>query len=104
MKADEDLDEEDKQLFHEEIKQEEEVQVSVSEVIGMLFKTHKDMTLPLAHYIISSILPNVLKEGQSENTYKFAIFLIDDMVEHLGYERLQDNWLHFSNILVNFTR
>ena len=80
------------------------MQVAVSEVIGILFKTHKDMTMPLANYIIGTILPAVLKEGQSKNTYKFAIFLIDDMVEHLGYERLQANWFYFSNILINFTR
>lgn len=54
--------------------------MAVSEVIGILFKTHKDMTMPLANYIIGTILPSVLKEGQSENTYKFAIFVIDDMV------------------------
>ena len=70
----------------------------------MLFKTHKDMTLPLANYIITTILPSILKTGQSDNTYKLAIFMIDDMVEHLGYERLQENWFYFSTVLVNFTR
>lgn len=103
-RSEEELDEEDKELFDEEIKQEEEVQVAVSEVIGMLFKTHKDITLPLANYLITNILPNILKPGQSDNTYKLAIFMIDDMVEHLGYDRLQSNWFYFSTVLVNFTR
>ncbi len=70
----------------------------------MLFKTHKDITLPLANYLITNILPNILKPGQSDNAYKLAIFMIDDMVEHLGYDRLQSNWFYFSTVLVNFTR
>lgn len=102
--GDEDLDDEEKKLFDDEIKLEEEVQVAVSEVIGMLFKTHKDLALPIAHYFMNNVLPNVMKEGRSDNSYKFGIFLIDDMVEFLGYERLFEQWSQFSNILVNFTR
>ena len=34
---------------------------------------------------------------------KFGIFLIDDMVEHLGYELLQPHWESFSNALIKFS-
>lgn len=43
------------------------------------------MTMNLANYLINNILPSVFIEGQSENMLKFGIFLIDDMVEYLGY-------------------
>ncbi|MDD2840641.1 MAG: hypothetical protein PHY80_06050 [Rickettsiales bacterium] len=72
-------------MIGEEIKQEEEVQVAISELIGILFKTHKTMTIELAKFLISNILPSAFKEGQSEIMHKFGIFLIDDMVEYLGY-------------------
>ena len=36
--------------------------------------------------------------------YKFGIFLIDDMVEFLGYNRLKDNWLHFGKVLTQFSQ
>ena len=52
-------------MVDEEIKQEEEVQVAISELIGALFKTHKTMTLGFANYLISNVLPQVFTEGQS---------------------------------------
>jgi hypothetical protein len=44
----------------------------------------------------------VLKPKLSENTYKFAIFMIDDMVEFLGYGRLSAHWDEFGKVLVGF--
>lgn len=52
-------------MVGEEIKQEEEVQVALSELIGVLFKTHKTMTLGLANFLIYNILPKVFTEGQT---------------------------------------
>lgn len=66
------------------------MQVAISELIGILFKTHKDMTIDLAKFLISNVLPSAFKEGQSEIMNKFGIFLIDDMLEYLGYEILQN--------------
>lgn len=43
------------------------------------------MTLGFANYLITNILPQVFTEQQTENMLKFGIFLIDDMVEFLGY-------------------
>lgn len=96
-------DEDEKEMIGEEIRQEEEVQVAISELIGIIFKTHKTMSLNLANYLISNILPSVFIEGQTENMLKFGIFIIDDMVEYLGYELLQAQWLHFGNALLKYT-
>ena len=52
-------------MISEEIKQEEEVQVAVSELIGSLFKSHGDATMPLAEHLIKTTLPEVFKTGQS---------------------------------------
>ncbi len=35
---------------------------------------------------------------------KFGIFLIDDMVEFLGYEILKAEWLDFGSILTKYTQ
>lgn len=91
-------------MIGEEIKQEEEVQVAISELIGILFKTHKSMTIDLAKYLISNTLPQAFKEDQSEIMHKFGIFLIDDMVEYLGYEILKNEWFDFANILARFSQ
>ena len=60
------------------------------------------MTLPIAEHLITQVLPSVLKPKQSDNTYKFAIFLIDDLVEYLGYSRLAAHWESFGKVLIGF--
>lgn len=62
------------------------------------------MTIDLAKFLINNILPSAFKEGQSEIMHKFGIFLIDDMVEYLGYEILQSEWFEFANILSRFSQ
>ena len=99
----EEADDEDKEMIDEEIKQEEEVQVAISELIGALFKTHKEMTLGLANFLITNILPQVFTDNQTENMLKFGIFLIDDMVEFLGYELLQTSWASFGQAVLKYT-
>jgi hypothetical protein len=99
----EDLDEEEKEMVDDEIKMEEEVQVAISELIGALFKTHKALTIGLANYLIYNILPKVFVDNQSENMLKFGIFLIDDIVEFLGYEHLPNEWASFANVLLKYT-
>ena len=89
-------------MVDEEIKQEEEVQVAISELIGALFKTHKQMALGLANFLIYNILPKVFVDNQTENMLKFGIFLIDDIVEYLGYELLPKEWFEFGNLLLKY--
>ncbi len=62
------------------------------------------MTRNLWEYLIKNTLPEAFKPNQSENMYKFGIFLIDDMVEYLGYNRLKDQWFHFADVLLKFTQ
>ena len=79
------------------------MQVAISELIGSLFKTHKTMTLGLANYLIYNILPKVFVDNQSENMLKFGIFLIDDIVEFLGYDLLPNEWATFATVLLKYT-
>jgi hypothetical protein len=62
------------------------------------------MTSNLANFLINNILPSVFVENQSENMLKFGIFLIDDMVEYLGFEMLQQQWFTFSHALLKYTQ
>ena len=57
-------------------------------MIESLFKDHKTMTIGLANFLISNILPQVFRERQSESMLKFGILLINNMTEYLGYELL----------------
>jgi len=54
-------------------------------LIGILFKTHPEQSKEVISIIYNTILPNAIKPENSPKMHKFGIFLIDDMVEYLGY-------------------
>ena len=43
-----DVDDDDIEMLNDDIEGEEEVQISIAELIGTLFKTHKTFSLPIA--------------------------------------------------------
>jgi len=76
--------------------------VAIAELIGKLFKTHKELTLPLVHVLYTQVLSNVLQPNLSDKMHKFGIFLIGDMIEHLGIELIPDIWPALSEALLAF--
>ncbi len=62
------------------------------------------MTIGLANFLLTSIIPSVFTPSASEIMNKFGIFLIDDMVEYLGYEILQSKWADFGALFMQFTQ
>jgi importin-5 len=61
--------------------------VDFGEIIGVLFKTHKDRCANVVQKLISSILPEIAKD-QSKPKQKFLLFILDDMIEFLGPDYL----------------
>lgn len=61
------------------------------------------MTLGLANFLVYNVLPKVFVENQTENMLKFGIFLIDDIVEFLGYDLLPNEWASFATVLLKYT-
>lgn len=81
------LDDEDIAVLKEENKAETDLQLGLAEIIGVLFKTHKNHCKNLVHKLITEILPEVAKvDTKAKN--KFLLFILDDMVEFLGPEFL----------------
>lgn len=60
------------------------------------------MTLDLADYILKSVLPKTFVEGASDNTLKLGLFLIDDMMENLGYAILSSLWVNFIEVFFKY--
>jgi len=77
------LDEEDLIVLKEENKNENELQLALAELLGIMFKTHRDHCQPLVQQLISEVLPKVAKDTGKAKT-KFLLFILDDMVEFLG--------------------
>jgi hypothetical protein len=102
-KSEGDVDEEEVELLDEENSTEEDLQIAVAELIGSLFKTHKEMTLPLVELLCNEVLAKVLQPQLSEKMHKFGIFLIDDMIEHLGIELIPDRWPILLEALIRYS-
>ena len=98
----EDCDDDEKDLIKEENETEEELHVKIAEFIGVLFKTHRDLVQPLCELIYNSILPRVLNPTLTPKMHQFGIFLIDDIVEHLGYATTGQKFPEFAKALAMF--
>lgn len=82
-----DLEEEDKndveQMVASEKKAEEELVLDIANIIGMIFRTHQERSLPLFQQAYATLVQPALT--QPDPNYKlFGLFIIDDAIEHLG--------------------
>jgi len=80
---DDELDAEDLALLKEENNNEHDLQLAAAELMGALFKNHKDFVGPLVQKLRSETLVSAFTSNEQKRL-KFAIFILDDMVEHLG--------------------
>lgn len=80
---DDELEEGDLALLKEENNNEHDLQLSIAEMFGVLFKHHRDLVGPLVQELRSNVLPNALSSEEQKRN-KFGLFILDDMVEHLG--------------------
>jgi len=81
------LDEEDLMVLKEENKNEQQLQLDLGEIIGAVFKTHKENCQNFVQKIISTVLPELAKHN-SKHKNKLQLFILDDMVEFLGPDYL----------------
>jgi len=84
---DERLDDDDMAVFKDDIKEENELQCSLVEVLGLLFKTHKPHCRPLVDRVLNEVVP-ALADTQDKAKQKFLLYILDDMIEWLGPEFL----------------
>ena len=82
--------------FNEEI---EDIQSEISDNIGILLKTHKQ----IANEIISKILKNIIPlYSNSQNLFevKMGLYIADDLIEYIGQDMLGDeNWTLMYNLI-----
>ncbi|CAG9316983.1 unnamed protein product [Blepharisma stoltei] len=101
-----DLGEEDSEdeLIKEINKNEEDsLHTQISEVLGSLFKTHREFSLEIVNFLYSHVLSKFLAPDTTDEDHKFAIFVIDDVVEFVGQDLAGDKWSSLAEALVRFT-
>lgn len=76
--------------------EEYELFLNVANFLGVLFKTHKDLMIPLAKQLATQIIDFWMKPKQAYQIHQFGLFLIDDMIEHLGTQALFDHINEFA--------
>ena len=77
------LDEEDLNMLKEEGKDEYDLQIATAELIGALFKTHKQFVQVLVGKLQQDTLRAAFESGVQKRL-KLGLFILDDMIEHLG--------------------
>lgn len=98
---DDQIDEDDLEVIKEENNNEYDLQLSIAEIMGILFKTHGPLCGNLIQELFNSILPPALASGEKQKT-KFGLFVMDDMVEFLGPELLGSNYVSVAKEIIKF--
>ena len=84
------IDVQNRVFMEEENKIEDELQLAISETFGSLFMTHNDQCGLLVKTLFEQLLPVYLGDGAQYIKKKFALFVIDDLIEHLGLGRIDE--------------
>lgn len=80
---DDQLDAEDLNLIKDEGNNEYDLQIAAAELIGSLFKNAPTMVTAIVQTLRSTTL-NEAFTSEVQKRKKFGLFILDDMVEHLG--------------------
>ena len=85
-----------------DIEEIEEVLVSIADVMGTLFNTHKQLTLEIVNTLLQNLLPKYFTEKASNFERKMGLFILDDMVEFLGQELLENIWGQIHSLILGY--
>lgn len=97
---DDEVDQDELEVIKEENKNEYDLQLSIAEIIGIIFKTHAALSVSVVQNLFESLLSETLQSNEKQKN-KFALFIMDDMVEYLGPEVLGD---HYRNVAVQIIK
>ena len=80
---DDQLDADDLALIKEENGNEYDLQIAAAELMGALFKSYRDNVASLVGKLRTEVIPACFASNEQKR-FKFGLFILDDMVEHLG--------------------
>lgn len=84
------------QVIAEDKDKEDDLHVQIAEIIGSLFKSHGEKSLAIAKDLYDKFILQSLDKSMNDKMHKFGLFLICDIVDHLG------PWLNPELINVTF--
>mmetsp|Transcript_33835 Transcript_33835/g.33364 ORF Transcript_33835/g.33364 Transcript_33835/m.33364 type:complete len:423 (-) Transcript_33835:378-1646(-) len=90
--GDDEVDKQNRMFMEEENEIEDDLQLTLSEAFGALFKTHKNKCANLLNTLFNDLLPSYLDESAPFVKQKFGVYIVVDLVEHLGLEILGEKY------------
>jgi len=80
----------------------EKVLTGFSNVMGTIFKHHKELCMEVVSKMLLEYLPKYFKDEASTFEKKLGFFILDDMIEFLGQELLYNVWNDIFQILIKY--
>lgn len=71
-------------IIAEDKDKEDDFHVQVAEILGALFKSHGEATVPIAKDLYDKFILKGLGPDMNHKMHKFSLFLICDIIDHLG--------------------
>jgi hypothetical protein len=96
---DDQIDKDEMEVIKEENNNEYDLQLSIAEIIGIMFKTHGTLCGGLISELFNVTLPHAFAQNEKQKT-KFGLFILDDMVEFLGPNLLGANYVHVAKQII----
>ena len=86
-------------LADEDIEDIENIQSEIADNIGILLKTHKNISNEIVKKILNNIIPTYIKSSNMFEV-KMGLYIADDLIEYIGQDMLGDeNWTTMYNIV-----
>lgn len=106
INSDDEGNEEDEEAYLEEMKKEveeiEDILVSIADIMGSMFKTHKENTLNIVKQLVNTLLPKYLRKEATSFEIKMGLYIVDDMIEFLGQSLLSNIWKDLVQICLTY--
>ena len=86
-------------LGDKKIQELENIQSEISDIIGKLLKTHRQIAGQITEIILKNIIPSYIN---SQNLFevKMGLYIADDLIEFIGQDILgEENWTLMYNII-----
>ena len=96
-------EEEDLDMLSYDIKSIESILTGFSNVIGNIFKHHKELCMEVVNKLLVEYLPKYFLDSSSNFEKKLGFFILDDMIEFLGQDLLYNVWSDIFQLLIKFS-
>lgn len=98
------IDERNRGFANEENQDEDDLQISICETFGVIFKTHKNKCETLASNLLSDLVSSYIDDNASIAKQKCGIYIIGDAIEYLGPDIIGSKYQDCFETIVRFSK